>query len=72
MSRILPRYTDTRLEDERAIARAIIDSGQRIELDQHANPGDLRGIPIVGHGIGGTSPGTNPYTAIDRLDLRNV
>lgn len=28
-----------------------------------AAPGDpqrLRGIPVIGHGIGGTSPGTNP------------
>jgi len=30
-------------------------------------PGDpmaLRGIPIIGHGIGGTSPGTNPDRAV--------
>lgn len=30
-------------------------------------PGDphaLRGIPIIGHGIGGTSPGTAPHRAV--------
>lgn len=39
--------------------------------DQHPHaaklPGDpmaLRGIPVIGHGIGGTSPGTNPETAV--------
>lgn len=39
------------------------------EQHPHASklPGDpmaLRGIPVIGHGIGGTSPGTNPASAV--------
>lgn len=45
--------------------RLAIESGT---VEPHANnpralPGDplrLRGIPVIGHGIGGTSPRTNP------------
>lgn len=32
----------------------------------------LRGIPVVGRGVGGTSPGTNPLAALDRLDRRSA
>lgn len=46
-------------------ARIALESGS---VAPHPNnpralPGDpqrLRGIPVIGHGIGGTSPGTNP------------
>ena len=31
-----------------------------------AEPGDLRGIPVLAKGVGGTSPGTRPGAFIDR------
>jgi hypothetical protein len=30
-------------------------------------PGDLRGIPVIGPGVGGVSPGTSPESAIERV-----
>lgn len=30
--------------------------------------GDLRGIPVIGPGVGGVSPGTAPESALGRLD----
>jgi hypothetical protein len=35
---------------------------------EKAEPGDLRGIPVIGQGVGGVSPGTSPESAIDRVD----
>lgn len=34
-------------------------------------PGDLRGIPVVGEGVGGVSPGTNPERETIRKLMRN-
>lgn len=31
-------------------------------------PGDLRGIPVIGCGVGGVSPGTSPTSVIGRID----
>jgi hypothetical protein len=71
MSRPLPRFTDqtihhdpleTMLNERQAAheqARTAINAGAFLAAD----PADLRGIPCLAHGVGGTSPGTNPYTA---------
>lgn len=32
------------------------------------SPEDLRGIPAIGRGVAGVSPGTSPAAAISRLD----
>jgi hypothetical protein len=54
---------------ERQVAQAVLASGS--EAPRHPNdprhrpePGDLRGIPVVGPGVPGASPGTRPDTAI--------
>lgn len=77
MSRILPRFTDPEIvSDPLAIAlaqrqaredaaRAAIAAGA-----PPANPSDLRGIPVCGHGIGSTSPGTDPLAETIRRDHR--
>lgn len=76
MSRPLPRFTDQAIphdpisiliaqrESERARAQARISSGNHTPAD----PADLRGIPCIARGVGGTSPGTNPAVEVTRLD----
>jgi hypothetical protein len=77
MSRLLPRYTDkaiappdpleahiAHLEAKEAAARDAVAKG----FTPQADPVDLRGIPCIARGVGGTSPGTNPATAVLRLD----
>jgi hypothetical protein len=78
MSRPLPRFTDQTIthdpltkalaqrEAAEAKARAAIAKGHTPDAD----PADLRGIPCIARGVGGTSPGTNPATAILHLDHR--
>ncbi len=66
MSRLLPRYTESRVELERKIARVVFDSGTAPPptTTRATLPGDtrrLRGIPVVG-GVSGTSPGTDPHS----------
>lgn len=69
MSRILPRFTDTRLQDEAKLARILLETGEPAPppTAQRATlPGDtrrLRGIPVAG-GATGTSPGTDPLAAL--------
>lgn len=77
MSRPLPRYTDTRLADERKLARILLDSGgQAPELGrrvgQHlaVEAQRLRGIPCIANGVGGTSPGTDPFLALQHWPQR--
>jgi len=68
MTQILPRFTDqTIIHDPLAIAlaqhearetraRTAINAGRC----QDADPADLRGIPCIARGVGGTSPNTDP------------
>lgn len=68
MSRPLPRFTDQTLihdpleimlaqrEAEITRARAQVARGHTPD----ANPIDLRGIPCIARGVGGTSPHTDP------------
>lgn len=79
MRRPLPRFTDTaihhdpleamlaRREAAQAQAREQIAQGYTPDAD----PADLRGIPCIARGVGGTSPGTNPLAAtIRRMSVR--
>lgn len=53
--------------DAQVRSQALLESGsaapeehrRKVTLEL-ADPQDLRGIPVVGRGIGGTSPGSNP------------
>lgn len=73
MSQPLPRYLDTRADDDRKLARIILEAGDTeppATVTKATLPGDtrrLRGIPVAG-GAPGTSPGTDPLAAL----LRNV
>jgi len=77
MSRPLPRYLNTTpadpldrmLEERKAArerARQQVNAGRIFDAD----PQDLRGIPVIARGVGGTSPGTNPLTETIRRDHR--
>ena len=63
MSRLLPRFCDTAVEDERKLAAILLEVGAMtrptISLAQ-ANPQDLRGAPILAPGVGGTQAHTQP------------
>lgn len=74
MSKPLPRYTQQKLETDpleimlaqrqarEEAARQAVAEGRAVDAD----PTDLRGIPCIARGVGGTSPGTNPLTATIR------
>lgn len=74
MTRILPRYLDTTHEDERKLARILLETGEEAPpatVTKATLSGDtrrLRGIPAIGYGVGGATPGTNPEQAA----LRNI
>ena len=51
-----------RIEAQREAAREAVAKGHTPQAD----PADLRGIPCIARGVGGTSPGTNPAA------LRNI
>lgn len=71
---LLPRFNrfTERLEDERKIARVLMESeGAEIPstVARATLPGDnrrLRGIPCVARGVAGVSPGTDPTVVIWR------
>lgn len=73
MSQVLPRYLDLRADDERKLARILLETGDPAPITTTTRatlPGDtrrLRGIPVAG-GACGTSPGTDPLTSALLLD----
>ena len=79
MPPLLPRFTNTRLEDERKVTQAVLDaSGVEVAPDDApirtsiTKPGDprrLRGIPIVARGVPGCQPGSNPLAALIRKEF---
>jgi hypothetical protein len=74
MSRLLPRYTETRLDHERAVSRVILEAQDPTPttVAKATLPGDtrrLRGIPVAG-GACGTSPGTDPLAAAIAAETR--
>lgn len=61
----------------RAVDQAVKDAELSVESVAGGTGGGdgrrLRGIPVVGRGVGGTSPGTNPMTtALDNLSRRSA
>ena len=84
-ARLMPRYrAPTPAERE---ARASLLAGQRRALvdaavssargasgnaDVAPEPGELRGIPVVGRGVSGASPGTHPEREVVRRSAKTV
>lgn len=72
MSRPLPRFTEqailhdpleqhiAAMQAREAAAVAAVNAGRCLD----ANPQDLRGIPVIGRGVGGTSPGSDPFLCV--------
>ena len=72
-SRLLFRFTDAYVEDERRLARIISETGAQARPALSlalADPGDLRGIPVIARGVGGTSPGSDPLGAAIAAERR--
>jgi hypothetical protein len=72
MSRPLPRYTEPAITHDPLLA-LIARRQAKVELVRSQilagtyltpDPADLRGIPCIARGVGGTSPGTNPVSAL--------
>lgn len=72
MSQILPRFNAAleRQQDERKLARILLETGPTelpttvSKATLAGDPRRLRGIPVVGRGVPGVSPGTNPIGVI--------
>lgn len=70
MSHLLPRFYRRTLDrqDAQAVDKAVRESINPETAPRATLPGDrrrLRGIPVAG-GACGTSPGTDPYYALER------
>ncbi len=81
MSRILPRFTDQHIVvDHLEIKLAQIEAKRQATLDAMnagnyatPDPQDLRGIPCIARGVGGTQPGTDPLaTTIRNMSIRRL
>lgn len=68
MSRLLPRFTQQPIEHD-PLEHSIAVREAELERKRNevargytplADPQDLRGIPCIARGVGGTSPGTDP------------
>jgi hypothetical protein len=74
---ILPRFTDQRVADERKLEKILLETGP-LDGPVTAAAGSTaggdeqrrRGVPIIGRGIGGTSPGTDPAGETIRREQR--
>lgn len=79
---LLPRLCATleRLEDARKLGRILLEADAEPHPDANGrvyrrsanghNRDRLRGLPAVGRGIGGTSPGTDPLAALLAKEAR--
>lgn len=70
MSRLLARLQRQKLEAEqrRLVDEALLTADRR-HVDPRTAEGDperLRGIPVIGRGVGGAIPGTRPDLAVLR------
>ena len=66
MSPPLPRYTTQPQPDWATIIDTTHDELTTSTYDPSS--GALRGIPAIGRGVDGATPGTNPEDCIDRID----
>lgn len=72
MSHLLPRFTQHHIERldplEAEVLRIEAQRTAAIEAVRQGattcDPQDLRGIPCIARGVGGTSPGTDPLRAL--------
>lgn len=65
MSQPLARFTDWRVEDERKLALILRETGMSVRPPlslELASAEDLRGIPVIGRGVGGE-------VSVDRREL---
>lgn len=49
---------------------AVLREAPGVDMSQatlSGDPRELRGIPVVGRGIGGVSPGTSPTSGLERM-----
>lgn len=72
MSRLAEKLRRDSLDEHFAqlVATALMESGRNMPAQARSAGGDprrLRGIPVIGRGVGGTSPGTAPEGVIRRL-----
>jgi hypothetical protein len=80
MPQPLPRYVALELqhrEDAAKLARILVETDGPAEphIRPSARGGDwqrMRGVPCVGPGIGGTSPGTDPVRALLAKERRGA
>ena len=73
-ARLLPRFRETarlhatQRQALRDAAATAADEGRATRSKPVPSPGELRGIPVIGHG--GASPGTQPLAETIRRDER--
>lgn len=78
MSRPLPRFTNTTIQDQQKIIEITGGTNNTPPITttphswQQPNPADLRGIPCLARGVGGTIQGTNPIAETIRRDQQRV
>lgn len=69
-----------RLEDERKLAKILLETGEALPEEYRGRPlrasadghrdDRRRGLPIIGRGTGGASPGTDPLRALLEKERR--
>lgn len=71
MNRILPRFYrhQEAARDQQKIARNLLESGDMADIDTRVlsligDERQLRGIPALARGVGGTIHGTNPLAVL--------
>lgn len=76
MPPLLPRYRPELIQEEQRNVDDAVDEANDSPLPGEGKAGGdrwrLRGIPVIGRGVGGTSPGTDPYAALDRQERRSA
>jgi len=71
MSKPLPRYTNTQQRDQATVDKAVGNTNPHTwNITHQPTPQNLRGIPCIARGVGGTQPGSNPLTETIRRDQR--
>jgi hypothetical protein len=68
MGQPLPRYTNTTAIDQLAVDKAVGNTNPTDIRTWTPEAGDLRGIPCLARGVGGTMNNTNPITETIRLN----
>ena len=80
MSRILPRFTDQTIHhDPLEIHLAQLEAKRQATINAMntrnyatPDPTNLRGIPCIARGVGGTQPGSNPLSETVAREQRKL